>query len=149
MLRIALCQVNVTVGDLEANAGRIRRAADEAAQAGADLALFPELTLAGYPPEDLLLRPSFVEACAETLDELAGELALPSLVGLPLRDEQGNLRNAAVFLREEDCATNRATCATPRSSCARDGRKRPTSRPCFPITRSSTSSATSRPARAD
>ncbi|MPY95137.1 MAG: NAD+ synthase, partial [Acidimicrobiia bacterium] len=61
-LRIALCQVNTTVGDLEANVDRVVAAQREVSDAGCDIAVFPELSLAGYPPEDLVLKPGFVEA---------------------------------------------------------------------------------------
>ncbi len=105
MLRIAICQINTTVGDLDGNLDRIRRAADEAARLDADLALFPELTLAGYPPEDLLLKPRFIERCGEVLLDPVPALPLPCLVGLPWRDPaDGELYNAAVLLRDGSCA---------------------------------------------
>ncbi|MFH0911181.1 MAG: NAD+ synthase [Planctomycetota bacterium] len=100
MIRIALCQLNPTVGDIQSNLGRIERAARESAAREADLALLPELVLSGYPPEDLLLRPRFVEACQKALFESAPRLAVPALVGLPYRDpESGALWNAAAFLQ--------------------------------------------------
>ena len=61
-MRLALAQINTTVGDLDGNRERILARLDEARDAGADLVLFPELAITGYPPEDLLLRPSFVRA---------------------------------------------------------------------------------------
>lgn len=70
-LRVALCQINTHVGDLEGNVARVRDALDEADGAGCDLAVFPELALCGYPPEDLLLKPGFVADNATALDELA------------------------------------------------------------------------------
>ncbi|MBW3556729.1 MAG: NAD+ synthase, partial [Actinobacteria bacterium] len=70
-LRIAACQLNTMVGDLDGNARRILEALDEAEAAGADVALFPELAVTGYPPEDLLLKPGFVEDNAEVLRRLA------------------------------------------------------------------------------
>ena len=57
-VRVAACQINTVVGDLEGNAGRILDALAEAEEGGADLAVFPELTVTGYPPEDLLSRPA-------------------------------------------------------------------------------------------
>ena len=69
--RVAAAQLNVVVGDLEGNAARILEAYDEAEAAGCDLVVFPELTVTGYPPEDLLLRPAFVAQAAETLDKIA------------------------------------------------------------------------------
>ena len=60
-LRIAACQINTVVGDLDGNVGRVLSALDRAEAAAADLAVFPELAVTGYPPEDLLLKPGFVE----------------------------------------------------------------------------------------
>ena len=62
-LTIALAQLNPTVGDIDGNLTRIRAARDSAAAGGADLVVLPELALIGYPPEDLVLRPSVVAAC--------------------------------------------------------------------------------------
>jgi NAD+ synthase (glutamine-hydrolysing) len=86
-MRIALAQINVTVGDLPGNAARIVAAAREALAQGAVLLVTPELSLCGYPPEDLLLRPAFVAACQLQLQQLATELAalpIAVVVGLPL-----------------------------------------------------------------
>ena len=83
-LTIALAQIDVTVGDLRGNAGKIVEYADRAAKAGARLAIFPELALTGYPPEDLLLKTSFLEATGDVLTELAGRVGdIPCLVGFP------------------------------------------------------------------
>ena len=79
-VRIALAQFNATVGDLAGNARRIVDAAQHAHAAGASLLVTPELALTGYPPEDLLLRPAFMQACAQTLADLA--LALRAFNGL-------------------------------------------------------------------
>lgn len=73
--RIALAQLNCTVGDFAGNAARIVAAAETAHQQGAHLLLTPELSLAGYPPEDLLLRPSFYDKCQHELEHLTRELA--------------------------------------------------------------------------
>jgi NAD+ synthase (glutamine-hydrolysing) len=96
-VRIAAAQLNTVVGDLEGNAGRIFDAYEAAAAAGADLVVFPELTITGYPPEDLLLRPAFVAQAAETLDKLAARTgATAAIVGFP---EAGrDLSNAAAVL---------------------------------------------------
>jgi NAD+ synthase (glutamine-hydrolysing) len=83
-MRLALAQINTTVGDLEGNRERIVRGIDEAKAAGADLVLFPELAVTGYPPEDLLLRPGFVRAAEESLRELArATRGIVALVGVP------------------------------------------------------------------
>ena len=90
-LRIALAQLNVTVGDLAGNAARILKAAQEAVAQGAQLLVTPELSLCGYPPEDLLLRPAFIQACQQQLGELAAALAplpIAVIVGTPLPLQQ-------------------------------------------------------------
>ena len=73
-VRVALAQINATVGDLAGNAQRILQAAREAFEQGARLVVTPELALTGYPPEDLLLRPAFMAACAQHLQTLAQQL---------------------------------------------------------------------------
>jgi NAD+ synthase (glutamine-hydrolysing) len=78
-LRVALAQVNPTVGDLAGNAATVRRQARAAADAGAQLVAFPEMMLTGYPVEDLVFRGSFVEASRAALHELAGRLAADGL----------------------------------------------------------------------
>lgn len=70
-LRVALCQINTTVGDLVGNADLVLRDLARAEAAGCDVAVFPELTITGYPPEDLLLKPGFVEANKVQLDRIA------------------------------------------------------------------------------
>jgi NAD+ synthase (glutamine-hydrolysing) len=96
-VRIAAAQLNTVVGDLDGNVARIVDAYDAAASAGADLVVFPELSITGYPPEDLLLRPAFVAAAAEALDKVAartGETA--AVVGFP--EAARDLTNAAAVL---------------------------------------------------
>jgi len=83
-MRLALAQINTTVGDLDGNRARILGRLDEARTAGADLVLFPELAVTGYPPEDLLLRPGFVRAAEESLAEIARAThGIVALVGFP------------------------------------------------------------------
>src|SRR5687768_12864340 len=98
-LTIAIAQVNPTVGDVAGNLAIVRRARDEAATQGADLIVFSELALVGYPPEDLVLRPALVEAAAQALDALERESTSgPGLiVTLPWR-EGGCLHNAAALV---------------------------------------------------
>ena len=84
-MRLALAQMNSVVGDLDGNRDRVLARLDEAKEAGADLVLFPELVVTGYPPEDLLLRPSFVRAAERTLNEIArAARGVVALVGVPL-----------------------------------------------------------------
>jgi NAD+ synthase (glutamine-hydrolysing) len=95
-VRIALAQLDLTVGALRENRARIADACADAARAGADLVVAPELALSGYPPEDLVLRPSFLAACAAELEALAAEVTTPLLVGLPVLDGD-RPRNAAAL----------------------------------------------------
>ncbi|MBI4171950.1 MAG: NAD+ synthase [Actinobacteria bacterium] len=86
-MRLALAQINTVVGDLDGNRSRILGSLDEARTAGADLVLFPELAVTGYPPEDLLLRPGFVRAARASLEEIARACTgITALVGAPWFD---------------------------------------------------------------
>jgi NAD+ synthase len=99
-LVIGLAQINLTVGDIAGNLRRLRAARTEATAFGADLVMFPELCLAGYPPEDLVLKPAFVEACRAACEEIAaetGEGGPAILVGLPWNDN-GHRYNAYALL---------------------------------------------------
>lgn len=97
-MRIALAQINPTVGDLEGNAYLMQETAKQARAAGAALVVFPELAVSGYPPEDLLLKDHFVRDCEKQLTELAARCRdVVLLVGAPLR-RNGALYNAAVIL---------------------------------------------------
>ncbi|HEV8251396.1 MAG TPA: NAD+ synthase [Gaiellaceae bacterium] len=83
-MRLALVQMNSVVGDLEGNRRRILERLEKARSGGADLVLFPELAVTGYPPEDLLLRPGFVRAAEASLHELARATGdVVALVGFP------------------------------------------------------------------
>lgn len=87
-LRVALCQMNATVGDLRGNAERIRRGIERAKREGAQLVLFGELALTGYPPEDLLLREHFLTDTGHALGELASSAeGIVAIVGFPERVE--------------------------------------------------------------
>jgi NAD+ synthase (glutamine-hydrolysing) len=86
-MRLALAQIDTVVGDLAGNRDRILGRLEEARGAGADLVLFPELAVTGYPPEDLLLRPGFLKAAASTLEEIAAATkGIAALVGAPHLD---------------------------------------------------------------
>ncbi len=74
-MQIALGQINTTVGDLTGNVDRMIRAAREAAAAGAQIVAFPELSVTGYPPRDLVEKPTFVERSSQQLERLAAETA--------------------------------------------------------------------------
>ncbi len=99
-LRIACAQLNPVVGDLSGNAGLARSAREEARKQRADLVIFSELFMAGYPPEDLILKPAFVQACMDAVRDLASATADDGpalLVGAPW-DEGGKVYNAAALL---------------------------------------------------
>lgn len=102
-LAIAIAQLNPTVGDFDGNAERILAAWTEAARLGADLVVAPELSLCGYPPEDLVLKRAFRRACGQALERIAARLEAagegPALaVGLPLEGEAGAIHNVSVVL---------------------------------------------------
>ena len=98
-LRVALCQCNLPVGDLEGNLDRIGGLVARAAARGADLTVFPELSLTGYPPEDLLLNPRFTEAAAAGAERLAAAVSgTVAVVGLPTL--AGDVYNAAAVLAD-------------------------------------------------
>jgi NAD+ synthase (glutamine-hydrolysing) len=98
-MKTALIQFNPTVGDLEQNAARMIDDAQSAAKAGSQLIVFPELALCGYPPEDLVLRPQFIQDCDKQLKRLADKLPkeVYTVVGAPLTDGTGRYNAAIVF----------------------------------------------------
>ena len=98
-LRVALAQINSRVGDLEGNVARIAERIAGARDAGAELVLFPELAITGYPPEDLLLKEHFLQAATEAVSELAAEAeGIVALVGFPERAD--DVHNALAVLAE-------------------------------------------------
>jgi NAD+ synthase len=99
---ITLAQLNPTVGDVAGNAAKVRAARARAQADGADVVVLPELFIAGYPPEDLVLKPAFQSACRAAIDELARETADGGpavLVGTPWF-EDGKLYNGCALLDE-------------------------------------------------
>ena len=103
MPRIALGQLDLTVGDLAGNVARMADAAQRATEAGADLVCFPELAITGYPPEDLVLRREFIDDNLEALRSLASKAATscPVVVGFVDRTDAG-IHNAAALLERGD-----------------------------------------------
>ncbi len=96
-VRIALCQIDATVGDFDGNVSRVLQALAEAETQGADLAVFPELVITGYPPEDLLVKPAFVEGNLRALAQVAAATrSTAAIVGFVAAD--GDLSNAAGVL---------------------------------------------------
>ena len=102
-LRVALAQINLTVGDLAGNEQKIVSYMEQAREAGADLVAFPELAVPGYPPEDLLLKPSFVAANLACLKRIAALTSgITAIVGFV--DQTDDLYNAAAVLHEGEVA---------------------------------------------
>jgi NAD+ synthase (glutamine-hydrolysing) len=98
-MRLALAQINTVVGDLDGNRSLILSRLEAAREQTADLVLFPELAVTGYPPEDLLLRPGFVRAAERSLGQIAAEATgIVALVGTPHFD--GDLYNACAVCAE-------------------------------------------------
>jgi len=92
VLRIAVAQLNPTVGDIKGNLAKAREARADAARHGADLVLYTELFIAGYPPEDLVIRPAFLKACEAAAKELAEDTkdGGPGIIlGVPLKRKSG------------------------------------------------------------
>ena len=83
-MKIALCQINPTVGAIKQNKELILKKYQEAINLGAELIVFPELALIGYPPQDLLLRNKFINNAAVALDEIAKQSTIPIIVGSTL-----------------------------------------------------------------
>ena len=98
-IRLALAQINATVGDLDGNTAAIVRHLERARAAGADIAAFPELAVCGYPPEDLLLKPAFIDANRAAVERIAPHTrGMTAVVGFA--DRQADLHNAAAILHD-------------------------------------------------
>ena len=103
-LRIALAQINTTVGDFEGNCRKILAYVEQARRLGADIVAFPELALTGYPPEDLLVRPGFITANLRYLQELAASIhGITAIVGFVDRDKE-DIHNAAAVIHNGQVA---------------------------------------------
>src|SRR5438552_10788273 len=104
-MRIAMAQINPTVGDIAANTRRILDFSVRAASAGAKLVVFPELAVIGYPPKDLLLKPRFVDDNLRAVQQIAAQAphTLDVVVGYAARNESAvgrPLHNAVAVLRD-------------------------------------------------
>ncbi len=105
-LRIAMAQVNSTVGDLPRNEEKIMAFTEEARDCAADVIVFPELSLCGYPPEDLLLKPYFLHKNLEALEQLAVRVSFPAVVvGYPSAFNGRSYNSAAVLSEGRVCTT--------------------------------------------
>jgi NAD+ synthase (glutamine-hydrolysing) len=103
LLRVALAQINPTVGDIRGNARKIAERTSAAREQGAALVVFPELTLSGYPPEDLLLKTAFLDQVAAALEEVAAQTrGIVALVGFP--ESADDVYNAAAVLADGEVA---------------------------------------------
>ncbi|MDW8027900.1 MAG: NAD+ synthase [Armatimonadota bacterium] len=103
-LRVALVQINATVGDIEGNTRKIAEGIERAKEVGADIVAFPELAVTGYPPEDLLFKPHFVEQNKKAVCELA-KLVPKSLVAVVgFVDKEGDIFNSAAVLNDGEVA---------------------------------------------
>jgi NAD+ synthase (glutamine-hydrolysing) len=103
LLRVALAQINPTVGDIRGNARKIADNVGAARDQGAALVVFPELTVSGYPPEDLLLKTSFLDQVGEALEELAAQTrGIVALVGFPERAD--DVYNAVAVVADGEVA---------------------------------------------
>ncbi len=97
-MRVALAQIDTVVGDIQGNTMRALRAIGDAEAAGAGVTLLPELCLTGYPPEDLLARPHFVEENLDALEAVAAAAGNAAVIGFVDRDPDGTLYNAAALI---------------------------------------------------
>jgi NAD+ synthase (glutamine-hydrolysing) len=113
-LRLALAQINPTVGDLAGNAALIKQSVDQAVGAGAHIAIFPEMVLTGYPVEDLALRPSFQVASKSALAALASELnkSIVSIIGY-LDQVAGKPQNMVAVISGGEVKARYAKCHLP------------------------------------
>jgi NAD+ synthase (glutamine-hydrolysing) len=103
LLKVALAQIDPTVGDIRGNARKIAEHIGAAREQGAALVVFPELTISGYPPEDLLLKTSFLDQVGEALEELAAQTrGVVALVGFPERAD--DVYNSAAVLADGEVA---------------------------------------------
>jgi NAD+ synthase (glutamine-hydrolysing) len=115
-VRVAMVQDNFLVGDIKGNADKLIRLARDASNNGADLVIFPELALVGYPPEDLLHRPGFIAQTEIELKRIQNETTdIDVLLGVPVLSE-GQLYNAAVWLRKGECIASYYKQALPNYS---------------------------------
>ncbi|WP_338134195.1 nitrilase-related carbon-nitrogen hydrolase, partial [Candidatus Liberibacter asiaticus] len=99
-LKIAIAQLNPVVGDIAGNIAKARRAREEANRQGMDLILFTELFISGYPPEDLVFKKSFIQACSSAIDTLKSDThdgGAGIVVGFPRQDQEGVLNSVVIL----------------------------------------------------
>jgi NAD+ synthase (glutamine-hydrolysing) len=86
-MKIGLAQINTVVGDLAGNSKLISDAYQRLVHAGAEIVVFPELTVCGYPPHDLLFKKTFIQECLSTAEQLASQATIPLIFGVPIKNE--------------------------------------------------------------
>ena len=106
----ALAQSHFLVGDITANAEKMRALALQAREQGADVIIFPELALLGYPPQDLLLRPSLSGRIKSALSTLSDIDDIVMIVGYPHVDHHGTFNSAAILIRPERLGRSNKSC---------------------------------------
>jgi NAD+ synthase (glutamine-hydrolysing) len=97
-MRVALAQINTTVGDIWGNVEKMADTLERATDSGAELVAYPELTIPGYPPEDLLMRPSFIEENMRALQEFAGQVPENAVAAVGFVDLDADLYNACAVV---------------------------------------------------
>ena len=97
-MRVALAQINTTVGDIWGNVEKMADALERATDSGAELVAYPELTIPGYPPEDLLMRQSFIEDNVRALHEFAGRVPKNVVAAAGFVDLDADLYNACALV---------------------------------------------------
>ncbi len=102
LLRIAMAQINSSVGDFEGNKRKIIACIDQAKSVKADIVAFPELVITGYPPQDLLFNAKFIETNLEVLDEIVNELHdITAIIGFVDKDQANNIYNSAAIISDK------------------------------------------------
>ena len=99
-IRLGLSQINTTVGDIDGNVRQIVGQIERAVEMGVDVLAFPELTITGYPPEDLLFKPHFIQRNIEALNEIASHVSDNLIVIVGFVDEEGDIYNGAAVLHD-------------------------------------------------
>ena len=95
-MKVALCQINPTVGALFDNVRKIIDVYNDALNSNCDIIVFPELAITGYPPQDLLLNDKFIEANSLALNKIVKHVTAPAIIGY-VREQKGNLYNTAAL----------------------------------------------------
>ena len=95
-MKVALCQINPTVGALSDNVRKIIEAYNDALGNDCDIIIFPELVITGYPPQDLLLNEKFIKANLLALNKIVKQVTTPAIIGF-VRQQRGNLYNTAAL----------------------------------------------------